>query len=148
VTVFSGQQFQRLFLLAQVDFAILGADFLNYFNLVVNHSAGQLLENTMLQSFLVVDMATCASSLEGCDLFAVVAATPPWFRGIFSLFQDAANQSGVISPAKHGVVHHIVMEGPLAMARFCLLKLAKVSAVKQGFTKLEKEGIICRFASS
>jgi hypothetical protein len=54
VTVFfSGQQFQWLFLLA--DFAIVGADFFKYFDLAVNHSAGQLLENTMLQIFLVVD---------------------------------------------------------------------------------------------
>jgi hypothetical protein len=44
-----------MFLLVQVDFAILGADFLKHFNLMVNHSAGQLLENTKLQIFLVVD---------------------------------------------------------------------------------------------
>ncbi len=49
VVVFSGHRFQWLFLSAQVDFAILEADFLNHFGLVVDLVASCLLDTVRLQ---------------------------------------------------------------------------------------------------
>ncbi len=77
-----------------------------------------------------------------------VAATPQEFRGIFSEFQDVANQSGVMPPATHDVVHHIVTEGPLATARFRRLDPAKLMVAKRDFAKLEAEDIIHHSSSS
>jgi hypothetical protein len=81
-------------------------------------------------------------------LFAAVVAPPQEFRGIFSEFQDVANQSGVMPPATHEVVNHIVTEGPPATARFRRLDPAKLMAAKKYFAKLEAEGIIHRSLSS
>jgi hypothetical protein len=81
-------------------------------------------------------------------LFAAVAAPPQEFRGIFSEFQDVTNQSGVMPPATHEVVNHIVTEGPPATARFRQLDPAKLMATKKDFVKLEAEGIIRRSSSS
>ncbi len=115
VVIFSGRQFQWSFLLAQVDFAILGADFLKHFGLVVDLQAGRLLDTVTLQCFLAAVAPASPPALSG-GLFAAVAATPQEFRSIFSEFQDVANQSAVMPPAVHDVVHHIVTDGPPATA--------------------------------
>ncbi len=139
--------FQWSFLLAQVDFAILGADFLEHFGLVVDLAAGQLLDTVMLQCFPVALTPASPPLLRG-GLFTAVAATPQEFRGIFSEFQHVASQSGVMPPATHDVVHHIDTEGPPATARFHLLDPAKLMAAKLDFAKLEAEDIIHRSSRS
>ncbi len=48
---FAGQKFVWTFLLAKVDFAILGADFLKHFHLVVDLPASQLLDTRTLRRF-------------------------------------------------------------------------------------------------
>jgi hypothetical protein len=45
---FSGRRFSWTFLLAKVEFPILGADFLKHFNLIVNLAASQLLATDTL----------------------------------------------------------------------------------------------------
>jgi hypothetical protein len=145
--VFSGRRFRWLFLLAQVDFAILGADFLKHFGLVVDLAAGRLLDTVTLQCFPAAVTPVSPPMLRG-GLFAAVAATPQEFRAIFSEFQDVANQSEVMPPATHDVVHHIVTDGPPATAHFRRLDPAKLLAAKRDFAKLEAEGIIRRSSSS
>ncbi len=73
--VFLGRRFQWPFLLAQVDFAILGADFLKHFGLVVDLAAGRLLDTVTLQCFPAAVTPASPPLLRG-GLFAVVAATP------------------------------------------------------------------------
>jgi hypothetical protein len=102
--VFSSRRFRWPFLLAQVDFAILGADFLKHFGLVVDLAAGRLLDTVTLQCFPAAVTPASPPLLRG-GLFAAVAATPQEFRAIFCEFQDVANQSGVMPPATHDVVH-------------------------------------------
>ncbi len=130
-----------------MDFAILGADFLKHFGLVVDLQAGRLLDTVTLQCFPVAVAPASPPALSG-GLFAAVAAMPQEFRSIFSEFQDVANQSGVMPPAVHDVVHHIVTDGPPATARFRRLDPAKLMAAKRDFAKLEAEGIVRRSSSS
>jgi hypothetical protein len=48
---FSGRCFEWTFLLAKVNFAILGADFLKHFNLIVDLVANQIVDAVSLQLF-------------------------------------------------------------------------------------------------
>jgi hypothetical protein len=54
---FSGRRFEWTFLLAKVNFAILGADFLKHFNLIVDLAANQIVDAVSLQRFY--SRATC-----------------------------------------------------------------------------------------
>jgi hypothetical protein len=136
---FAGQKFVWTFLLAKVDFEILGADFLKHFHLVVDLAASQLLDTRTLRRFAAgPPAATDAPPPSSRGLFAAVEATPPAFRQIFSQFQDVANAEGRLPPAKHKTLHHIKTTGPPATARFRRLDAAK----------LEREGIIRRSSST
>jgi cleavage and polyadenylation specificity factor subunit 1 len=72
----------------------------------------------------------------------------PPFRGVFNKFQDVANTSGSLHPAKHKTVHNIHTTGPPVKARFCCLDSTKLAAAKAEFSKLEKEGITQQLASN
>ena len=105
---FAGRRFSWTFLLAKVDFAILGADFLRNFHLVVDLAASQLLDTRTLQRFPAgPPAATGRRSTPTGSLFAAVEATPPLFRQIFNELQDVANAEGKLPPAKHKTVHCI-----------------------------------------
>ncbi len=54
---FAGPRFEWDFVLAKVDFAIVGADFLKHFKLVVDLLARQLLDATTLHQFPAAPMA-------------------------------------------------------------------------------------------
>jgi hypothetical protein len=72
----------------------------------------------------------------------------PPFSGVFNKFQDVANSSGSLHPAKHKTVHNIHTTGPPVKVRFCCLDLTKLAAAKAEFSKLEKEGITQQSASN
>jgi hypothetical protein len=129
---FAGQKFVWTFLLAKDDFAILDADFLKHFHLVVDLAASQLLDTRTLRRFAAGPPPSSRS------LFAAVEATLPAFRQIFSQFQDVANAEGRLPPAKHKTLHHIKTTGPPATARFRCLDAAKLAAAKVNFAKLER----------
>jgi hypothetical protein len=121
------------FFLAKLEFPIHGADFLKYFNLIVDLSASQLLETGTLPP-----AACSASTQKWGSLFSAMESMLLPFRGVFNKFQDVANASGSVPPAKHKTVHHIHTTGPPAKACFCRLNAAKLAAAKAEFSKLEK----------
>jgi hypothetical protein len=145
---FSGRRFEWTFLLAKVNFAILGADFLKHFNLIVDLAANQIVDAVSLQRFAAGPPAATNAPPASRGLFAAIEATPPAFRGIFSEFQSVASAAGGLPPVKHKTVHHIQTTGPLATGRFCRLDPAKLAAAKAEFSKLEKDGIIRRSSSN
>jgi hypothetical protein len=53
---FFGRHFEWTFLLAMVNFAILGAEFVKHFNIVVDLAANQILDAISLQRPAVTDM--------------------------------------------------------------------------------------------
>ncbi len=145
---FSGRRFEWTFLLAKVNFAILGADFLKYFNLIVDLAANQIVDAVSLQRFAVGPPAATDAPPASRGLFAAIEATLPAFRGIFSEFQSVASAAGGLPPVKHKTVHHIRTAGPPATGRFRRLDPAKLAAAKAEFSKLEKDGIIRRSSSN
>jgi hypothetical protein len=91
---FSGRRFTWTFLLASVEFPILGADFLKHFNLIVDLAASQLLATDTLQRFAAGPPAAAAAAAQSRGgLFSAVESTPPLYRGVFNEFQDVASSS-------------------------------------------------------
>ena len=108
---FSGRRFEWTFLLAKVNFAILGADFLKHFNLIVDLAANQIVDAVSLQRFAAGPPAATDAPPSSRGLFAAIEATPPAFRGLFSEFQSVASAAGGPPPVKHKTVHHIRTAG-------------------------------------
>ncbi len=145
---FSGRHFEWTFLLAKVNFAILGADFLKHFNLIVDLVANQIVDAVSLQRFAAGPPAATDAPPSSRGFFAAIEATPPAFRGIFSEFQSVASAAGGLPPVKHKTVHDIRTAGQPATGRFPRLDPAKLAAAKAEFSKLEKDGIIGRSSSN
>jgi hypothetical protein len=134
---FLGRRFTWTFLLAKVEFPILGADFLKHFNLIVDLAASQLLATDTLQRFAAgPPAATAAAAQSRGGLFSAVESTPPLFRGVFNEFQDVASSSSSLPPVKHKTLHHINTTGPPATARF---RRGKVGG-RQGRVQQVREG--------
>ncbi len=136
------------FLLDKVNFAILGADFLKHFNLIVDLAANQIVDAVSLQRFAAGPPAVTDVPPASRGLFAAIEATPPAFRGIFSEFQSVASTAGGLPPVKHKTVHHTRTAGPPATGRFRRLDPTKLAAAKAEFSKLETDDIIRRSSSN
>jgi hypothetical protein len=80
---FSGRRFEWTFLLAKVNFAILGADFLKHFNLIVDLAANQIVDTVSLQRFAAGPPVATDAPPASRGLFATIEAKAPAFRGIF-----------------------------------------------------------------
>ncbi len=130
---FSGRRFEWTFLLAKVNFAILGADFLKHFNLIVDLVTNQIVDAVSLQRFTAGPPAATDAPPASRGLFAAIEVTPPAFRGIFSEFQSVASVAGGLPPVKNKTVHHIQTAGPPAKGRFRRLNPAKLAAAKAEF---------------
>jgi hypothetical protein len=137
---FSGRRFEWTFLFAKVNFAILGADFLKHFNLIVDLAANQIVDTVLLQRFAAGPPVATDAPPASRGLFATIEATAPAFRGIFSEFQSVASAAGGLPPVKHKTVHYIQTAGPPAKGRFRRLDPAKLAAAKAEFSQLEKDG--------
>jgi hypothetical protein len=133
---FNGQQFSWDFLLAEVEFPILGVDFLRHYKLAVDAAAGQLLHTGTLQR-----LDASAGEVAG-ELSSILATTPSAYRVFFSEFPEVTDPSGSFPPAKHKVEHHIVTFGRPVTARFRRLDPEKLVAAKAEFEQMEAAGII------
>jgi hypothetical protein len=113
---FSGHSFKWTFLLADVEAALLGADFLRSNKLLVDLNAGCLVSTVTLQRF--------GDGLDGggvSGVFSVMEATPPRLRALLSEFPDVLNSSEDLPPVRHAVCHTIEMTGRPVSAKFCRL---------------------------
>jgi hypothetical protein len=163
--VFSGRRYVWNFLLAAVNFKILGNDFLRHFRLLVDVANNRLLDGTTWAA-----IPTSPPPFEGACAVAVsplgtapgssppsVGPAPPSLpppglncaeKALLASFKDVLNAEGRLPPSSHGVVHHIVTEGRPISAKFRRLDEAKLAAAKAEFQHLEAEGIVRRSDSS
>jgi hypothetical protein len=130
-------------LLAKVDFAIMGADFLRHLKLAVDLAGGQLVDTQDMCS-----LAGEASLAVDGSLLAAVAATSPQYCSLFSYYPAVADTSGKLPPVKHDVEHFLRTEEPLVTSRFQWLDAANLQAAKVEFAMKETEGIIRRSESA
>jgi hypothetical protein len=131
----AGRRFEWTFLLAAVEDPTIGADFLCHFKLIVNLSAGCLMDAETLQP-----LGSSASQVGG-GLMAVLEATPPRLRALISQFPEVVNATGKLPPIKHSVQHVIVTAGRPVTAKFRRLDAAKLAAAKAEFLQLERDVI-------
>jgi hypothetical protein len=142
---FNNKQYKWIFLLADVNFAIIGIDFLKHFKLVVDAAAGQLIDTRTMAVIPAApgsDKRSAATSRGG--LFCTVGTVPPAYRGLLVDFQDVLNPAGDLPPPTHEVEHQLITKGRPVTARFRRLDPEKHEAARAAFAKLEKQGIIRR----
>ena len=160
---FDNRCFTWSFLLADIEFPILGADFLRHFKLVVDLANGQLLDAESLECLKIA--AVSESSLPAFDwaldneeelisaqpgvsaILASVSELPVAYRDIFVRFPEVVNESGKLPVPCKDVVHHIETVGVPCSSRARRLDDAKMEVAKADFLKMESEGI-CRRSNS
>ena len=166
---FSGRRFQWTFLLAAVQFPILGVDFLRHHRLLVDPAAGSLVFGKP-HSAAAVQLSgphTAASPPPSVPVrdFAATAAVnapkgsaavssrvatcgpPSAFKQLIEQFPGVVNPSKVLPASTHGVQHHIVTKGPPVSSKFRRLDGEKLAAAKAEFAALERDGIVRRSSS-
>jgi hypothetical protein len=99
---FEGQHFTWSFLLAAVQFPILGMDFLQQHGLLGDAGKHLLI---MTASIKVIRAVAPSGSPGG--LFTAVASSSPEYRRLFAEFQDVARHKGEFPAPKHDVQHHL-----------------------------------------
>jgi hypothetical protein len=168
--LFHGRRFGWTLLLADVQFPIIGVDFLRHFHLMVDPAANRLVDKRSSQELSTISSiasgvagvkapprspatarqaATCGqdSSQDGL-LFVSAIPGPERFQRIVAQFPQVVNLQKSLPSPTTGVEHHIVTKGPPVSARFQRLDAEKLAAAKAEFLQLEKEGIVRRSASS
>ena len=152
------------FLLAAVDFHIIGVDFLRHFKLLVDVTTGLLSKGDSKAADIVAaavfSTTTSHPTVEALglgppaaqqDLAKPPAATqgPPASpklssqeAALLSEFADVLNADGRLPQSTHGVEHHIVTTGRPVSAKFCRFDATKLVVAKEEFRQLEEEGIV------
>ena len=98
----NNKQYKWIFLLADVNFAIIGIDFLKHFKLVVDAAPGQLMDTRTMAVIPAApggDKRSAAASRGG--LYCAVGTVPPAYRGLLVDFQDVLNPAGDLPPPTH-----------------------------------------------
>ena len=139
---FGGHSYSWSFLLAAVDFNILGVDFLHHFQLSVNVAEKRLQPQP-------VSTATATVNSIPAQLPSSPSAGPALHldlqeEALLHDFAGVLNAEGRLPPSTHGVEHHIVTKGRPVTAKFRRLDNTKLAAAKAEFLQLEKEGIVRR----
>ena len=167
---FGGHHYTWNFLLADVQFYIIGVDFLQHFKLVVDVAANDLrptlsaadvaaavstVEAPSSPSLLTVEALELGPPAAQQDLPEPPAAkqgpssSPPQHlspkeAALLAKFADVLNAEGRLPPSTHGVVHHIETTGRPVTSKFRRLDSIKLAAAKEEFRRLEQEGIVRR----
>jgi hypothetical protein len=133
--IFNGHRFAWVFLLAYVQFPIIGVDFLR---LLVDIVAGRLVDTASSQSFPIISESSAAAGR--CAYIA-----PP-FQELLRRFPEVVNPDKRLPRVtKHKVEHHIgVRDGSPNTAKFRRLDAERLVAAKVEFDQLEQDGIIRR----
>ena len=129
--------FKWIFIVANVQAPILGADFLRHFSLLVDIKHSHLIDTTtQLRVQGMISRTTSPSPsflpLQPTNVFTSIVAKYP------AVFQPHFN----IQPAVHDVTHHIQTSGPPTCAKARQLSPEKLAVAKQEFEHLLKQGII------
>ena len=136
-----GRTFTWKFVLAAVDRAILGFDFLAHFGLLVDAAAGRLLDSVRGAPVCAVsspaEAPPSASSTAALDLH-------PSVHWLLSEFSDLHGVGFSDIKPSHGVCHHVVTHGPPIRARARRLDPEKLAAARAEFRRMEEAGVIRR----
>ena len=134
--------FRWVFVVANVTNAILGADFLQHYGLVVDMKRRWLTDTT---TSLKVNGVVAAATSPSPSLLPRNPATP--FEAIISEFPSVTQPCVATTPAKHSVTHHITTTGPPVFGRTRRLSPERLNIAREEFTHMLELGIIQPSAS-
>ena len=135
-----GNQFYTFdFVLAQVTYPILGADFLAFHSLLVDSHNKQVIP---ANSLIPLPSSTTTASLS--PLLAHLQSAPEPIRNLIASFPTVFNSNLAKQQHQHGVQHHIQTTGPPVFAQARRLHDDRLSQAKAEFQKMEAAGVIRR----
>ena len=129
--------FRWVFLIADVQHAILGADFLHHFQLLVDVTNHRLVDS--LTQLRVNGVLTSTPSPRPCVLRP---STENPFMAILQEFPSLTSPRPKDAPIKHSVQHHIPTSGPPVHARPRRLPPERLRVARQEFDHMLELGII------
>ena len=135
--------FRWIFIIADVQHPILGADFLCNYSLLVDMSHNRLLDS--LARLKVQGIVTQESSSSPT---LPTAQSTNEFAAILSNFPDVTKPHYGNHPIKHDITHHIATTGPPVSAHPRRLPPEKLKIARQEFEHMLQEGIIQPSSSS
>ena len=130
------RSFPWIFTLADVNHAILGADFLRHFNLLVDLRNRSLID--VVTQLRINDISTSLPALS--PVYATLPSTP--FTKILHEYPDITRPTTKQTAVKHNVAHHIVTRGPPCSARPRRLPPERLKIAKDEFQHMLDLGII------
>ncbi len=134
--------FRLVFIIANVKQAILGADFLHHFGLVVD-----VRHRTLLDSTTHLRVNGLASSLSS-GITRTRQDTNNPFLSLLSDFPGVTEACIANLPIKHSVTHHITTTGPPVSSRTRRLAPERLCVARQEFDHMLELGIIRPSSSS
>lgn len=134
--------FKWPFVVADVKVPIIGADFLDKFNLLVDLSKRRLIDgNTCLAT-------SCSVSLVDANEVSITSLPQgSGYDDLLTQFKDITRPTQTSIPASNGVFHHIETHGPAVFAQARRLSPEKYMQAKAEFTYMVERGI-CRPSKS
>ena len=129
--------YRWIFIIADIPFPILGADFLAHFALKVDVKNRKLIDTTTnltIQGILSADSSPH-------PMLATPDTTSP-YQALLQKYPDIARPSYYESKVKHTVTHHITTTGPPVFARPRCLASERLTIAKAEFDHMLQLGII------
>uniref|UniRef100_A0A6A7FZM5 Gag-pol polyprotein n=1 Tax=Hirondellea gigas TaxID=1518452 RepID=A0A6A7FZM5_9CRUS len=132
------REFKRLFLLADVEQPILGADFLSHFNLLVDMRKKTIKDETTTldKNCPLVNAINFAITTEIPDHI------PNCYQELLNKFPDLCNIGRFKEPPKHGIIHHIPTNGAPIYCKARRLPPDRYNIAKAEFEHMLGLGII------
>ena len=129
--------FRWVFIVADVEQPILGADFLSHFNLLVDMAHCHLVD--ALTQLTIQGISSTASTPSPSLL-----PRPPQneFAALLSDFPTLTQLQPTTDPPKHNTTHHIKTTGPPVSARARRLAPERLTIARQEFEHMLESGII------
>ncbi|BHF81006.1 hypothetical protein SprV_0702413500 [Sparganum proliferum] len=129
--------FPWIFVVADIPCAILGADFLAAFDLLVDCRQSRLRDKTTNLTVRGI------SSSDASRQLAVLDPEPENpFRQLLAKYPSLTRPNFNVSIPPHDVVHHIRTTGPPVFSRPCRLAPTRLAAAKAEFEHMRQMGII------
>jgi hypothetical protein len=131
------REFTWTFLIADVTDAILGADFLDSFKLIVDISGKRLIDS---ETWLAVQCPLKQTNPQ--TIRAVFTNAADAYQQLLRQFPNVLRSSNVPTEPHHTVLHYIETKGPPAHHRPRRLPPEKYQLAKKEFENLQRQGII------
>ena len=131
------RNFSFVFVIADVSTALLGADFLDTFDLKVDVRRSRLEDHAT--GLCIQGRLSACSPL---DLRVCRPASGPGFADLLNHYPQLLHSSSSTSEVRHDIVHHIRTSGPSVFARPRRLGPEKLATAKAKFEHMLQLGII------